>query len=233
MKTPTEIIDFLESLLGIYFYDIRHKHRSVFILCDSLIELSCKIKIVERDENINTKSFNFDQSLIKAKVPLKLRRKLTSSHNLRNEMQHKSSILTIDEQKCADSIMDLVELLKKLWGKYCLDYNPNWVNCALRIIQLQSSQGNIKKRKELKEHILNEVDWNYVAPKEDERVFVQSKNVHLYNFLGSGGSALGKQAPLKNELIIKIGSEEHWAYIFRHYTEKVEECLNLLSIEEL
>ena len=183
MKTQTEIIDFLESLLGIYFYDIRHKHRSVFILCDSLIELSCKIKIVERDENINTKSFNFDQSLIKAKVPLKLRRKLTSSHKLRNEMQHKSSILTIDEQKCADSIMDLVELLKKLWGKYCLDYNPNWVNCALRIIQLQSSQGNIKKRKELKEHILNEVDWNYVAPKEDERVFVQSKNVHLYNFL--------------------------------------------------
>lgn len=233
MKTPTEIIDFLESLLGIYFYDIRHKHRSVFILCDTLIELSCKIKIVERDENINPKSFNFDQSLIKAKVPLKLRRKLTSSHKLRNEMQHKSSILTIDEQKCADSIMDLVELLQKLWGKYCMDYTPDWVNCSLRIIKLHSSNGNIKKRKELKEHIHNDVDWNSIEPKVDQRVFQHSEEPGVYNFLGIGGAAPGRQEIRKNEVIIKIGSEEHWSFILRHYTEKIEKVIDDLSIDKL
>ena len=47
MKAPSEIVDFLESILGIYFYDIRHKHRSAFILCDSLVELSLKTKILE------------------------------------------------------------------------------------------------------------------------------------------------------------------------------------------
>lgn len=232
MKTPAEIIDFLESLLGIYFYDIRHKHRSVFILCDTLVELSCKIKVVERDENINTKSFNFNQSLIEAKVPLKLRRKLLSSHKLRNEMQHKSSILTIDEQKCADSIMDFVELLRKLWGKYCMDYTPDWVNCSLRIIKLHSSQGNIKKRKELKENIHNDVDWNSVEPKVDQRVFQPSEDPRVYNFLGSEGAAPGRQEIRKNEVIIKIGSEEHWSFILRHYTEKIERVLDALSIDK-
>ena len=48
MKVPSEIIDFLESILGIYFYDIRHKHRSAFILCDSLIELSLKTRILQK-----------------------------------------------------------------------------------------------------------------------------------------------------------------------------------------
>jgi len=47
VKAPSEIVDFLESILGIYFYDIRHKHRSAFILCDSLVELSLKTKILE------------------------------------------------------------------------------------------------------------------------------------------------------------------------------------------
>jgi transcription antitermination factor NusG len=233
MKTPAEIIDFLESLLGIYFYEIRHKHRSVFILCDTLVELSCKIKIVEKNEGANTKGLNFKEALQNAKVPSKLKKRLLANHSLRNDMQHKSTILTIDEQKCADSIMDLVELLKKLWGKYSLDYNPNWVDCALRIIKLHSSQGRIKKRKEFKEYILNEIDWNYVEPKEDKRVFTPSDNPNVYNFLGSGGAAPGKQEIHKNELVIKIGSEEHWSYILRHYTEKVEECLSILSIEDV
>lgn len=233
MRTPTEIIDFLESLLGIYFYDIRHKHRSVFILCDTLVELSCKIKIVEKNESANTKSLNFRQSLQNAKVSPQLTKRLLVSHGLRNDMQHKSTILTIDEQKCADSLMDLVELLKKLWGRYSMDYIPAWVNCALRIIKLQSSQGKIKKRKELKEHILNEVDWKYVEPKEDERVFVHSKNIKVYDFFGIGGKSPGRQELNKNELVIKIGSEEHWSFILRHYTEKIEECLNYLSIDEL
>jgi len=45
MHAPNEVLDLLESVLGIFFYDIRYKERSVFILCDNLVELSCKTKI--------------------------------------------------------------------------------------------------------------------------------------------------------------------------------------------
>ena len=48
MNAPMEIIDFLESLLSIFFYDIRQKERSVFILVDNLVEVSCKSRLRER-----------------------------------------------------------------------------------------------------------------------------------------------------------------------------------------
>ena len=55
MKAPTEIIDLLESILGIYFYDIKHKHRSAFILVDNLVEITCKLKLIQKNPATNIK----------------------------------------------------------------------------------------------------------------------------------------------------------------------------------
>lgn len=231
MKAPTEIIDLLESILGIYFYDIKHKHRSAFILVDNLVEIACKLKLIQKNPATNIK-IDFPILLGKMKISKKLRESLLKNHRLRNEFQHKSPILTIDEEKCADSIMDLISLIKTLWGKYSLMDVPNRVDCGLRLVKLYSRQGNIKKRKDFKDYIQNNIDWKFVEAKIDSRVFEADKDGKTYNFYGVEGQALGKQTINKNEIVIKIGSEEHWSYILRNYTGKVEECINILSIDE-
>ena len=37
-----EKIAALESIIEIFLSDIRHRERSVFILCDNLVEMTCK-----------------------------------------------------------------------------------------------------------------------------------------------------------------------------------------------
>ncbi|MCU0344825.1 MAG: hypothetical protein MUF28_13515 [Ignavibacterium sp.] len=232
MKAPKEVIDLLESILGIYFYDIKHKNRSTFILVDNLIELTIKIRLKQLNPALNVK-IDFPSLLDKIKVSSKLKTKLLDNHTLRNEFQHKSPILTIDDEKCADSIILFIDFIKKIWGKNALMDIPNRVDCGLRLVKLHSSAGSIKKRKDFRDYILNNIDWNRVEIIEDERVFEDNRDGRRYNFYGPEGQALGKQIINKNELVIKIGSEEHWSYILRHYTDKVEECFNILSIDEL
>ncbi len=232
MRAPTEIIDLLESILGIYFYDIRHKNRSAFILVDNLVEITIKVRLVQLNPAFNVK-IDFPVLLDQLKISTRLKGKLLKNHTLRNEFQHKSPILTIDDEKCADSIILLVDLIKKIWGKNSLMDIPGRVECGLRLVKLHSSAGNIKKRKDFKDYILNNVDWNKVEINEDSRVYDNNEDGRIYDFYGPEGQALGKQIINKNELVIKIGSEEHWSYILRHYTNKVEECFNILSIDEL
>ncbi len=232
MKTPTEIIDLLESILGIYFYDIKHKNRSTFILVDNLVEITLKVRLIQLSPSFNVK-IDFPVLLDKIRIPNRLKEKLLKNHTLRNEFQHKSPILTIDNEKCADSILFLIDLIKKIWGKNSLMDIPRRVECGLRLVKLHSSLGDIKKRKNFKDYIQNNVDWNRVEINEDTRIYYNNKDGLIYNFYGPEGQAPGKQIINKNELVIKIGSEEHWSYILRHYTHIVEECFNILSIDEL
>ena len=39
MKAPTEIIDLLQTILGIYFFEIPNNNRAIFILSDNLLKL--------------------------------------------------------------------------------------------------------------------------------------------------------------------------------------------------
>lgn len=175
MSTPKEIIDFLESIIGIYLSDIRHKERASFILCDNLIEISCKTKIKERNSNDNVRR-DFPTSLEDAKVNKKLKGKLLKRHQIRNEMQHAKLGITVDNQDCAYAIIGLVELLKKLWGKYALDDIPEWLSCALRIVELYSSSSNHLKVKIFEDKLLKEVNWNVenIQSTDDEIVRTQS-----------------------------------------------------------
>jgi hypothetical protein len=232
MKAPTEIIDLLESILGIYFYDIKHKNRSTFILVDNLVEITVKVRLVQLNPAFDIK-VDFPVLMDKLKISNRIKEKLLKNHILRNEFQHKSPILTIDDEKCADSIILLIDLIKKIWGKNSLMDVPRRVECGLRLVKLHSSSGDIKKRKDFRDYILNEVDWNKVEINKDSRVYGNNEDGRTYDFYGPEGQAPGKQIINKNELVIKIGSEEHWSYILRHYTDKVEECYNILSIDEL
>jgi hypothetical protein len=46
MAAPQYIVDALETVLTIYFSNCRHKERAAFILCDELVEVVCREKIV-------------------------------------------------------------------------------------------------------------------------------------------------------------------------------------------
>ena len=68
MHAPNEVLDLLESVLGIFFYDIRYKERSVFILCDNLVELSCKTKIKQVKYREDVKEMSFYSALRKLQI---------------------------------------------------------------------------------------------------------------------------------------------------------------------
>jgi hypothetical protein len=68
MHAPNKVLDLLESVLGIFFYDIRYKERSVFILCDNLVELSCKTKIKQVNYREDVKEMSFYSALRKLQI---------------------------------------------------------------------------------------------------------------------------------------------------------------------
>jgi len=68
MHAPNELLDLLESVLGIFFYDIRYKERSVFILCDNLVELSYKTKIKQVNYREDVKEMSFYSALRKLQI---------------------------------------------------------------------------------------------------------------------------------------------------------------------
>lgn len=47
MSAPRDIIDGLDSVVSIYFSDVRHKQRAAFILIDELVEMTCKALAVK------------------------------------------------------------------------------------------------------------------------------------------------------------------------------------------
>jgi len=57
MSAPRHIIDSLESVLSVYFSNCRHKERAAFILCDELVEVTCREKIKQTLRNLGNMNF--------------------------------------------------------------------------------------------------------------------------------------------------------------------------------
>lgn len=206
MYAPKEITDYLEPILSIYLSDFRHKERSAFILCDNLIELCCKLRIKERDPSDNrNRQRNFPQSLEDAKLSKTFRGILEKRHKIRNDMQHEKIGISIDAQDCACDILNVIKVIKTLWGKYALDSASDWLICSLRIIDLYSTSSNQSKKTLLESKLLKSINWNF-HPEED-------KNME-------------KRLRKDNEVIIEIGARNYWALLVREKTELVNQCLD-------
>lgn len=229
MQAPMEIIDSLESILSIYFYDITQKERSSFILVDNLAEVSCKIRLRERDKHFGHNS-DLREILKLAGIGGELKRRLLGRRKDRNSMQHDLVSITVTPEHCADAIVDLCELLKKLWGKYYLDSAQDWILCALRIAKLYSRTGDQDKRINL-ENILEKHNWNSVL--ESEVVTFQSalEKAEL-EYESFTGIPLGRAKPNANELIISIGSRKHWTLLLKRFPRDISICLDDLGVDE-
>jgi hypothetical protein len=144
MAAPRHIVDALECVLQIYFSNARHKERAAFLLCDELVEVTCREKI-----KINTPTLGnmkFHQLLEHPDVALDNRvhplgQLVYACHRTRNDMQHNNPAATVDAQHCADAIVDAVEVIEHCFpgAKTAL---PDKLKVTLRVIRLYSQHGD-------------------------------------------------------------------------------------------
>jgi hypothetical protein len=140
---PREVVDSLESVLGIFFSGVRHRNRAVFILCDELVEMSCKLRAREHDHTFRMLCGFHDawNAPGVALDPADLGPRVQANRNTRNTMQHASAAATVDDRYCADAILDTNDVIEHCWPSASAAF-ADWLNCALRVVWLHSSKGD-------------------------------------------------------------------------------------------
>lgn len=143
MSAPRHIVDALESVLSLYFSNCRHKERAAFILCDELVEVTCREKVKLRHQNLGRIGFYglVTHAEVGLSVTAGLGKSVYECHNTRNDMQHNNPAATVDGQHCADAIMDGVDVIERCFpgAKAAL---PEKLKVTLRVVRLFSQHGD-------------------------------------------------------------------------------------------
>ena len=106
MAAPRDIVDSLECVLSVYFSSVRHNLRAAFILCDEMVEVTMLAKVKAAVPTLGKMSF--PQLCDRAETALAykthpLGKRIYTTHNTRNNMQHNNAAATVDAQHCADA----------------------------------------------------------------------------------------------------------------------------------
>lgn len=201
---PNEIIDAFESILDVFLSDIRHRERAAFILCDNLVEMACKTKAKQKNHRFDTHcGFHEAWNAPGVRLPRNgLGGRVHARRDIRNTMQHASAAVTVDVQACADAIIDLPEVMKKLWGRNALQNLRLSQQVALRIMKLYSSAGDATIRLQFEDQMRME-RWRGTAEERPPRI---------------------------NEKIIECGLRNHWAFAVKQSPNLVEQILNNIGL---
>ena len=128
--------------MSIYFSNCRHKERASFILCDELVEITCRHRVKQAVPRLGRMQFR--GLLTHAQVGLTVARGIGKSvhdcHLTRNDMQHNNPAATVDSQHCADAIVDAVEVIEHCFPGTKTDL-PEKLKVTLRVVQLYSQNG--------------------------------------------------------------------------------------------
>ena len=197
MPAPPEVIDAFESIMDIYFSGVRHRERAAFILCENLIEMVCKTKAKQRDHRFNMLC-DFHDAVTAPGVPLsnELVVRVEGYRNTRNNMQHASVAATVDSQHCATAILDAVTVADRCWRSTSNRRFAPWMQCALRIIRLYSSEGDGNQRG-LFEETMRSRNWRGIR-----REYVRAGSIQ-----------------------VELSHRNNWGLALRRRTTDVEECL--------
>jgi len=150
MAAPRHIVDALESVLSLYFSNCRHKERAAFILCDELVEVTCREKVKLRHANLGRIQFHglitHDEVGFNTSAP-GLGRSINESHKTRNDMQHNNPAATVDGQYCANAIIDAADVIEHCFpgAKAAL---PEKLKVTLRVVRLLSQHGDPRQQTE-------------------------------------------------------------------------------------
>ncbi len=161
MAAPRDIIDALESVASIYFSDVRHKMRAAFILTDELVEMTCKSLAVAANPNLGHIQFHNLLAHPAVGLPAQsvhLGECLLRNHRTRNQMQHGNAAFTVDDQHCADAILDALEAVEHCFPGTTLAL-PEGLKIVLRVVRLHSSRGDARLRGNF-EDAMRSHGWN-------------------------------------------------------------------------
>lgn len=200
MAAPRDIVDALESVISIYFSGCRHNLRAAFILCDGVVELTCKSKAESggwQPSQINfTPLLKLTQvALDPASVPLGKR--CEDSHKVRNKMHHVNAAATVDARRCADAIVDAVACIDHCFSSASADFSDP-LKIAMRVVRLLSSSGN------------GQHQTDFANKMNDYRWRTQSSD----------------RKPRIDEHIIKPGLRKHWSLVIFDSPADIEAILN-------
>lgn len=150
MAAPRHIVDALESVLSLYFSNCRHKERAAFILCDELVEVTCREKIKQSIPGLGRMTFHgvitHPHVGFNVNVP-GLGKSAYDCHRTRNDMQHNNPAATVDPQHCADAIFDCCEVIEHCFpgAKAAL---PDKIKVTFRVLRLLSRHGDPRQQTE-------------------------------------------------------------------------------------
>ncbi len=200
MAVPRDIIDSLESVLSVYFSGVRHNLRAAFILCDGLVELTCKAKA--ESSGWQPVHINFVPLLKLGQVQLDpanvpLGKRCEDNHKVRNKMHHVNAAATVDARRCADAILDAVECINHCYPNANTDFN-DVLKIALRVVRLFSSTGNGQHQTDF-QNKMSDYMWR---------------------------TQQNKRNPRMDETIIKPGMRKHWWLVVFDSSSDVETILN-------
>jgi hypothetical protein len=192
------VTDALECVLSVYFSGVYHNVRAAFILCDGLVELTCKAKA--EAGGWKPAQINFKPLLQLGPVNLDpansgIGKKCHDSHLVRNKMHHVNAMATVTPQVCADAILDAVECIEHCFpgAKPALAFK---ITVALRVVRVFSSHGNGTHRAEF-QRLMNDHPWR-----------------------------TRKNPPKKSELLVSPGVRAHWGLVILDAAAEIESILN-------
>lgn len=186
MAAPQEIIDGFECILDVFLSNVRHRERVVFILCDNLVELSCKTKAHQRDHTFNRHcGFNAAWNANGVRLaPNGLGRRVQGRRDTRNTMQHGSAAVTVSVDHAADAILDVQRVINKLWPNSLGPAIRLQYRMAVKVVELYSS-GNDPMVRQRFEDAMRQARWRGVADDRNARV---------------------------SEVIVEAGLRPHWGH---------------------
>lgn len=189
-------------MVDIFFSGVRHRERAAFVLCDNLVEMACKMRARQHDHTFNLRC-NFHDAINAPGVslPSQLKIRVQDYRTTRNNMQHASAAATVDLQYCATAVQDVVRVIDRCWTNTSSRHLPPWMQCALRIIRLYSSEGDANQRARFEERMRGR------------------------NWRGSR-----RESVKSNAMQIQPGLRDYWRLAIRMRTTDVEDCLNELGI---
>jgi hypothetical protein len=132
-------------------------------------------------------------------IPLGVR--LEHNHNTRNDLQHGNVAFTVDDQHCADAILDTVEAIEHCFPGARAGLTEA-LKLALRVIHLHSSQGNVRLRGQF-EDAMRDSRWN---------------------------SAATPRVLRRNEIALMPGNRRHWLVVMLSDYSSVETILNQVGV---
>lgn len=166
MPAPRDIVAALECVISIYYSDVRHKNRAAFILCDELVEMTCKAKAKEATPTLG--KIGFYQLLKLPAVNLDptpdgLGKTVHSTHKTRNDMQHNNAAATVDDPHCADAILDAVKVVDHCYPGSSAAF-PSGIKVLLRLAALHATDGDKAKLTAFENAMVNN-RWGVPKPK--------------------------------------------------------------------